>query len=126
MKHIFVLAFLFISACSFLQTNIELRDVSKHIGDSISVEGVVFGGKYFDGSKGSPTFLNIGGKYSDALLTLVIWEDVRNKFTHQPIEKFYDGNRIIINGVIKTYKDKPEIVISNPNQIQEIIKVDVK
>ncbi len=122
----FIFGFVFISACAFSQTLTELRNVSKHIGDSISVEGVVFGGKYFDSSKGSPTFLNIGAKYPDALLTLVIWGDVRNKFTHQPIEKFFDGKRIVIYGVIQTYKDKPEIVINNPNQIQEMIKVDVK
>ena len=64
----------------------------------------IYGDKYLGLTKGSATFLNVGGNYPDAPLTLVIWNN---------------------DGGIKFYKDKPEIVISNPNQIQESIKVDV-
>jgi len=39
---------------------------------------------YLEQTKGSPTFLNIGGNYPDAPLTLVIWNDVRKQFKHIP------------------------------------------
>ncbi len=75
-------------------------------------------------NKGSPTFLNVGGSYPNDPLTLVIWNDVRKQFKHIP-EDILKGKDVCIYGTIILYKDKPEIVISNPNQIQESIKVDV-
>ena len=62
--------------------------------------------------------------YPDAPLTLVIWNDVRKQFKHIP-EDILKGKDVCIYGKIILYKDKPEIVISNPNRIQESIKVNV-
>lgn len=38
----------------------------------------------------TPRFLDIGGKYSIAKLTLVIFRDVRKLFKNDP-ERFYEG-----------------------------------
>ena len=40
-------------------------------------------------------------------------------------EDILKGKDVLYLMEIKLHKDKPEIVISNPNQIQESIKVDV-
>jgi DNA/RNA endonuclease YhcR with UshA esterase domain len=97
------------------QTNIKLEDVSKHIGDSVTVCGKVADMRYFENSNNKPTLLNIGAKHPNAPLTVVIWETARALFTTKPenlLEK-----EICITGRIILYKEKPEIVIERPEQI---------
>jgi len=97
------------------QTAIALEDVSKHIGDSVTVCGKVADMRYFETSKNKPTFLNIGAKYPNQQLTLVIWENVRTQFTGK-VEDLYKKD-ICITGRIILYKEKPEIIIEKPEQI---------
>ena len=56
MKYIFILTVFFISGRTFSQIVIELSDVSKHIGDSVKIVAKIYGGKYLENIKGSPTF----------------------------------------------------------------------
>jgi hypothetical protein len=116
MKQIFftLCTFCFINM-AFGQTAIRLEDVSTHIGDSVTVCGKVSGMRYFENSKDKPTFLNIGGKYPNQQLTVVIWETVRTLFTGK-IEGLADKD-ICITGRIILYKERPEIVIDKPEQI---------
>lgn len=97
------------------QTNIKLEEVSRHIGDSVTVCGQVDDLRYFESSKNSPTFLNIGGKYPNQLLTVVIWGDVRKQFKNNPDE--LKGKQVCITGRIILFKDRPEIVIGQPEQL---------
>lgn len=97
------------------QTSIRLDEVSTHIGDSVTVCGKVSGMRYFENSKDKPTFLNIGGKYPNQQLTVVIWESVRKLFTGK-VEDLGD-KEICISGRIILYKERPEIVIDKPEQI---------
>ena len=41
------------------QTTIELKDVASHIGDTVQVKGKMFGVKYLEASKNTPTFINV-------------------------------------------------------------------
>jgi len=125
MKYIFTLTLLFISGRTFSQIDIELRDISKHIGDSVKVVGKIYGGKYLEQVKGSPTFLNVGGDYPDVPLTLVIWSDVRKQFYQQMPEVVLKGKECWIYGKVELYKGRPQMVIHNPSQIHEPVKVDV-
>jgi len=116
MKKISVTLFaLFIVAAVTAQTNIKLEDVSKHIGDSVTVCGKVAGMRYFENSKNKPTFLNIGANHPNQLLTVVIWETARGLFTGK-VEDLMD-KEICITGRIILYKERPEIVIEKPEQI---------
>ena len=126
MRAILVTVVLFLSFKAYSQKEIDLADVSKHVGDSVKIEAKIFGGKYLESAKGMPTFLNVGDNYPNAPLTLIIWNDVRSKFENQPIEEFYSGKRVIIYGVLKTYKNKLEIEIRDPKQLLETAKIDVK
>lgn len=112
---IFLLFSLFCITCTKAQTNIKLEEVSKHVGDSVTVCGLVADMRYFENSKSKPTLLNIGAKHPDALLTVVIWENARALFT-QKVEDLKNKN-ICITGRIILYKEKPEIVIDKPEQI---------
>jgi hypothetical protein len=111
--------------CSFLfaygivqsQTTIKLEDINQHIGDSVVVCGKAYGGRHLKSAKNSPTFLNIGAKYPDQLLTVVIWGDVRKDFTAKPEEDFANKD-ICITGKVELYKEKSQIEIRNPAQIK--------
>ncbi len=105
----------FIIAAVNAQTSIKLEDVSKHVGDSVTVCGLVADMRYFENSKNKPTLLNIGAKHPDALLTVVIWENARALFTEK-VEDLRNKN-ICITGRIILYKERPEIVIDKPEQI---------
>jgi micrococcal nuclease len=63
----------------------------------------------------------VGGQYPNELLTLVIWNNTRSEFK-QPPEDIYDHKMVWITGKVILYKDRPEIVISNPDQIQQIVE----
>ena len=81
-------ALLFILSCitifAIAQTEIKLEDVQNHIGDSVRLQAKIYGDKYSKQAKGSPTFLDVGGNYPNAPLTLVIWDDVRKQFEDAP------------------------------------------
>jgi hypothetical protein len=116
MKKIYTTLFsIFIAATVYAQTNIKLEDVNKHVGDSVTVCGKVYGMRFFENSKNKPTLLNIGAKYPDQLLTVVIWENVRALFTTKP-EDLQD-KEICITGRISVYKEKLQVVIERPEHI---------
>jgi len=75
----------------------------------------VFGGKYFSNS--GMTLLNLGGNYPDQKMTIVIKGDDRAKFKDAP-ETYYDGKKVCVTGRQDMYKGKPEIVVTDPSQIQ--------
>lgn len=114
-KLFFTLGVLFNIVAINAQTKIKLDEVSKHIGDSVTVCGKVSDIRYFENSKNKPTFLNIGAKYPNQQLTLVIWETVRTLYSGKVEDLF--NKEICITGRIILYKDKPEIVINKPEQI---------
>ena len=113
---ILILTFLFGSIAIFAQSKIKLEEVAQHINDSVSVCGKVADVRYFENSDRQPTFLNIGAKYPNQAITIVIWGTTRKLFTGK-IEDLMDKT-ICITGRIILFKDRPEIVIENPEQIQ--------
>ena len=107
---------LFSVVCAKAQTPIKLEDVSKHVGDSVTVCGLVADMRYFENSKNKPTLLNIGAKHPDAPLTVVIWENGRALFTTSKVEDLLNKS-ICITGRVILYKEKPEIIVEKPEQI---------
>lgn len=115
-KLLATLFYLFIVAQVTAQTNIKLEEVSKHIGDSVTVCGKVADMRYFENSKNQPMFLNMGDKYPNQQLTVVIWGDIRKQFREQPENLL--NRQICITGRIILFKEKPEIVIDGPEKIK--------
>ena len=118
MKIFLLILFHFVTLSVFAQQEIKIEDASKHIGDSVRICSKIFGGKYLETAKGSPTFLNFGGAYPNAPVTIVIWENVRKEFKKIP-EEYYVGKIVCVTGRVELFKDKPEIVLRGENQIQE-------
>lgn len=119
MKKLFVCSLcmfvLFVHALA--QQTIQLSEVQKHIGDSVTVCGKIFGGIYLDKSKNKPTFLNMGAAYPKQLLTVVIWGDKRKLFGYAPEEKLKNKN-VCVSGKIAVYNGKAQIVINDISQLK--------
>jgi hypothetical protein len=125
MKNILIIIFCLTTFSAFAQMQIKIEDAGNHAGDSVKICNKIYGGKYLESAKNSPTFLNVGGNYPDALLTLVIWNDTRKLFKKPP-EEYYKGAQVCITGRIQIVKGKPGIIVSSPNQIKEVIIDKVK
>ncbi len=118
-KLVFLIAF--IVAChsfSYAQQVIKPEEALQYMGDSVTVCGKIFGGKFLESAKNQPTFLNMGATFPDQLLTIVIWGDTRKLFSYTPEEKL--KNKIVcITGRIGQFNSKPQIVIYNVTQLRE-------
>jgi hypothetical protein len=117
-----------LAACTLTasaQQEIKIGDAKNHVGDSVKIYSKIYGGKYLEAAKGSPTFLNLGGAYPDALVTVVISGDARKLFKKPP-EVYYKGADVCVTGRIQMFNEKPEIIVSNPNQIQDVIMNNVR
>ena len=101
---------------AFSQTKIAAKEASKHLNENVMVCDQVFGGKYLSGA--DITLIDVGGNHPNELLTLVIKGDDRKKFASAPEETF-KGKKVCITGKIIDYKGKPEIMITEPDQIKE-------
>ena len=98
------------------QQKVELKDVARHIGDSVIVCGKIYGGKYLGSASNQPTFLNMGAAYPNQPLTLVIWGAGRKGFSYIP-EKKLNNKNVCVKGKIYVFKGKPQIVIKDEKQI---------
>lgn len=125
MKLVLLITLSLVTLTVFAQREIKIEDAINHVGDSVKIVATIYGGRYLEQVKGAPTFLNVGGEYPYAPLTLVIWNEVRQQFYKKTPEIILKGKECVIFGKIELYKGKPEIIITSPSQIQEPIKVDV-
>lgn len=109
-------AIIFSCLNAFSQTRITAKESSKHLNEKVMVCDQVFGGKYLDHS--NITLIDVGGNHPHELLTLVIRGNDRKKFKTAP-EDTFKGKKVCITGKIVDYKGKPEIMITDPEQIKE-------
>ena len=94
-------------------TTAEAKD---HIGEQATVCGRVASTRYAETTRGKPTFLNLDKPYPSQLFTVLIWGDHREKFG-SPEEKYRD-KQVCATGKITEYRGAPEIVISEPQNIE--------
>mgnify|MGYP006301362325 FL=1 len=88
-----------------------------HVGEYVTVKGRVVGTHFASGSRGSPTFLNIGKPYPDpGRFTIVIWGENRSKFDGSP-EDTYRGKMVEVTGTVSEYEGSPQIEAAHPDQI---------
>jgi hypothetical protein len=93
------------------------EDAAKHIGDSITICGKIFGGKFLENAKNQPTFLNMGAAFPNQTFTVVIWGDMRKKLAYSPEEKLKD-KEICIIGRVEEFKGNPQIVLLDESQLK--------
>jgi hypothetical protein len=91
-----------------------IATISEAIGDTVVVVEKIYGGRYLSSS--SLTLLNVVGDFPNQKLTLVIRGTDRDKFKYKP-EEHLKGKLAVITGKLIDYNGKPQIVITNPDQI---------
>jgi DNA/RNA endonuclease YhcR with UshA esterase domain len=101
------------------QTTIPAKDAAKHINEKVTICDKIWSTKLLDGS--NMTFLDMGGYHPNQLLTIVIKGEDRGKFKGKP-EDDYKGRAVCVTGTIIDFKGKPEIVVTDPDQL----KLDMK
>jgi DNA/RNA endonuclease YhcR with UshA esterase domain len=116
MKFIFSILLL----CSFsftrAQQSVKLEDIASHVGDSVTVTGKVYGIKYFESAKASPTLINVGAAFPNQLLTVVIYGEDRKRMELDP-EKTFTNADLSVTGKVELFKSKPQIVITDKSQL---------
>ena len=95
---------------------ISAAEAAQHVGEVAEVCGRVASAAHIAAVKGQPTFLNLDRPYPDQPFNVVIWGSARSRFDAPP-ERAFDGEEICVTGLIETYRGKPQIVVSDPEQI---------
>ena len=96
--------------------DINIADISKHIGDSVRFCSKVYNSRYFESSANKPTLLDVNNSFTNQSVNLVIWEQDRKNFSNAP-ESLYLKKDICVSGVVELYNNAPQIVIRNREQI---------
>lgn len=113
------LVFLCLSASSVIQAqtgHITAAEAKNHVGEKATVCGKVVSTRYAERSKGQPTFLNLDEPYPHQIFTILIWGSDRSKFG-TPEAKYHD-QQVCVMGKITSYRGAPEVVASDPGQIE--------
>ena len=122
-KQLFTTLFaLTFAAVANAQTAISPKDASKHIGETVSLTGKVFGGKLI--ASNNMTLIDIGGYNPNQDLTLVINSADRDKFKGKPEEEL-KGKDVKVTGKLIDYKGKPEIILTDPEQLKLIMSDNI-
>jgi hypothetical protein len=86
---------------------IDVRDAGQHYNENVQISATVYGYKTLE----NMTLVNLGAAYPDQLLTIVLKGDAKDSY------KGLDGQSVSVTGKLVSYKDKPEIVVTDPKMI---------
>jgi len=101
---------------------ISWEEAHDYIGQYKIVDGIIVDSYYARNSKGKPTFLNFHKPY-EGYFKCVIWGSDRAKFIEEfqsDPETYFLNKRVRVTGLIKEYRDAPEIILADPSQIKVI------
>ena len=98
------------------QNSITVDKAKNYVGKRATVCGRVASTRYLPQAHGQPTFLNLDEAYPNQVFTIVIWGTDRPKFDTP--EDYYRDKTVCVTGKIQTYQGIPQIVATQPKQIQ--------
>ena len=110
---LFPAAGLLLISTPVLAETIQPDEAPRHFGQVVTVEGLV--SDVHHAASGRATFIDIGGRYPNNPFTAVIFLDDANKF---PDVDTLEGKTVDITGTIKNYKNRPEIILNDANQVK--------
>lgn len=87
---------------------IKLEEVKNNIGKTVTVSGKVYSSRDI----GSMVLVNLGAAYPNQLLTLALKDDAKS------LGAQLDGKTVTVTGQVIDYKGKPEIILTDKNQIK--------
>jgi hypothetical protein len=94
---------------------IPLDSVQYYVGKNVTICADVKGTYQSDNGKGN-TYINFGKPYPNSTFTVMIFSKDISNFNYNPADRL-KGKQVCVTGKVTTYKDKPEIVVSKPDQI---------
>jgi DNA/RNA endonuclease YhcR with UshA esterase domain len=94
--------------------NIDVKDAAAHVGQTATVVGVL---SNMHQARNSMIFIDMGGVYPANTFSAVVFATDADKFG---MLQALIGKRVGITGQIKMYHDKPEIVLTAPDQIKQV------
>jgi micrococcal nuclease len=94
---------------------IPIDSVKSYLGKTIKVCDKVYGTHVSKGEKKTTT-LNLGADYPNQKLAVVIFEKDLPNFGYTPAVFLKDKN-VCVTGKLMTYKDRPEIIVSDTKDI---------
>jgi hypothetical protein len=98
--------------------SLEWTEAGRYVGETRVVCGPVAGTHFAEGSRGQPTFLNVGVDYpSPERFVVLIWGDDRHNFPYAP-ESYYESMTVCASGEIQEYQGVFEMEIHSPEQIE--------
>ena len=98
------------------QTQISIDSVSAYIGKTVKVCDKVAGTFVTKGDK-PVTYLNLAADYPNSKLTIVIFQRDLQHFSFVPSDHYKNMN-VCVSGEIGIYKERPQIVVMSPTQIE--------
>jgi len=90
----------------------ELKDIPKAAGKEVVLVDSVYDGRAFE----NHTLLNVGGNFPDQLISVFIDKKDYDKFGGDVL-KLYLHKKISVHGKLSLHKDKPQIVVTDPKQL---------
>lgn len=86
---------------------ISVQDAAQHYNELVNLCAKVYGEKSLEGL----TLVNLGAAYPNQPLTVVLRDGARD------LGPGIDGKTICVTGTVVSYRDKPEIVVTDPKMI---------
>ena len=95
---------------------VPVDEAAEHIGERVTVEGLVSGGRYLPDSKTKPTLLNFGPPFPNQTFTIVIRAEARDAFEAPP-EADLLQKTVRVTGFVTSHKGKPQIEVTDRAQM---------
>src|SRR5262245_2043325 len=114
---LFLLLSLSLPARAVQNKRLAAAQAKDHVGKRATVCGTVASTHYAEKAKGTSTFLNFEKPFPHQLFTVVIWGTGRPKFGKPEVS--YKGKKVCVTGEIKLYRKRPQVEVSETNQIFE-------
>jgi hypothetical protein len=91
------------------------EDAAKHVGQNVSVCGVVALTNFDADTQFWPTALDFGKPFPKQVFTAVIYGADRPKFGTP--KATLQGKRVCVSGVIREYRGKLQMILRDPSQL---------
>lgn len=111
---IFSVAFFCLCPALAFASPLTPTEAAGHVGQTATICGTVAAAHYASGSRGQPTFLNIGRSET---FTAVIWGDNRAAFGEP--ERSLVSKRVCVTGIVQRYRGASEIVLRSAGQLTQ-------
>lgn len=107
-----VLGLILLAVPAAAQT-IRPADARAHIGQTVTVEGVV--SEVYFAARSHTTFIGMGGAYPNNVFTAVIFRQDASTF---PDVEALNGRTVDVTGTVRLYKGIPEIILKSADQLK--------